>query len=382
MGLRMTDALDAVLDGEGSTSARLALASRGDALTPYLHAALERRFGVLDVVEPELTRLQRLGVAAFTLRPTRSAWAERFYKSGLATRLRSENAVEQLLALDERPDVVVQVHALFEQAVAPTALYIDCTHRQSAALWPAWNPLRGRALDDWYRREQRAYDAARHLFAFCEPTRRSLVEEYGVAPGKVTVVGAGANLRQLPAVRPLPEDGPPTVLFIGNDFVRKGGEVLLAAFAQVRRAVPDARLVLVGTRPAVAPRDGVEIIGRVHDRSRIAELYRSASVFCVPSFFDPYPLVLLEAMAFGVPVVTTEQAGTPEMVIDGETGRLIQAGNVSALAGALLEALRDPGTAERRAAAARRDVEQRFTWDHVVGRMAPVLESLGSGGDR
>jgi starch synthase len=378
----MTDALDAVLDREGPTRARIALASRGDALTPYLPAALERRFGALDVVEPELTRLQRLGVAALTVRPTRSAWAERFYKSGVATRLRSENAVEQLQALDERPDVVVQVHALFDQAVAPSALYIDCTHRQSAALWPAWNPLRGRALDDWYRREQRGYDAARHLFAFCEPTRRSLVEEYGVAPEKVTVVGAGANLRQLPAVRPLPEDGPPTVLFIGNDFVRKGGEVLLAAFAQVRRAVPDARLVLVGTRPAVAQGDGVEILGRVHDRSRIAELYRSASVFCVPSFFDPYPLVLLEAMAFGVPVVTTEQAGTPEMVTDGETGRLIRAGDASALAGAFLEALQDPSAAERRAAAARRDVEQRFTWDHVVDRMAPVLESLGSGRGR
>jgi glycosyltransferase involved in cell wall biosynthesis len=379
----MTDALEALIGRDRpSDAARIALASRGDALTPYLLDALERRFGGVREVHPELTTLQRLSVAALTVRPTRSAWAERFYKSGTATRLRSANAVEQLRALDERPDAVLQVHALFDQPVAPSLLYIDCTHRQSAALWPAWNPLRGRALDDWYRREQDTYDAARHLFAFCEPTRRSLVEEYGISPDKVTVVGAGANLRRLPAVRPLPQDGPPTILFIGNDFVRKGGEVLLEAFERVRLAVPDARLVLVGTRPSIAPREGVEVLGRVHDRSRIAELYRSASVFCVPSFFDPYPLVLLEAMAFGVPVVATEQMGTPEMVVDGETGRLVASGDASALAGALLDALQDPDAAERRAAAAREDVERRFTWDHVVDRMTPALESLGSGRSR
>jgi len=378
----MTDALTAVVGADRAATAHLALASRGDALTPYLRAALERRFGAVGRVEPELTAVQRLGVAALTVRPTRSAWAERFYKSGTATRLRSANAVEQLLALEERPDAVLQVHALFDQPVAPSVLYIDCTHRQSAALWQAWNPLRGRALDDWYRREQAAYDGARHLFAFCEPTRRSLVEEYGVPAEKVTVVGAGANLRRLPAVRPLPVGGPPTILFIGNDFVRKGGEVLLDAFDAVRRTVPDARLVLVGTRPSIAPRDGVEVLGRVRDRSRIAELYRSASVFCVPSFFDPYPLVLLEAMAFGVPVVATQQMGTPEMVVDGETGRLVRPGDAAALAAALLDALQDPDAAERRAAVARLDVERRFTWDHVVDRMTPALESLGSGRSR
>lgn len=259
----MTDALTAVAGAGRPTAARIALASRGDALTPYLHAALERRFGAVGRVDPELTAVQRLGVAALTVRPTRSAWAERFYKSGTATRLRSSNAVDQLRALEERPDAVLQVHALFDQSVAPSLLYVDCTHHQSAALWPAWNPLRGRALDDWYRREQAAYDGARHLFAFCEPTRRSLVEEYGIAPEKVTVVGAGANLHRLPAVRPLPREAPPTILFIGNDFGRKGGEILLSAFAAVRRAVPDARLVLVGTRPSVAPQEGVEVLGRV-----------------------------------------------------------------------------------------------------------------------
>ena len=379
----MTDrSIDTSERSTRSAAARLALASRGDALTPYLFEALERRFPVVGRIEPELTPLQRYTVAALTVRPSRSAWAERFYKSGVASGFRSASAVRRLRRLEERPDAVVQVHALFEQSEAPSTLYIDCTHRQSAEFWPPWNPLRGRALEDWYRREQRSYEAARHLFAFCEPTRRSLVDEYGIPPEKVSVVGAGANLPQLPAVRARRQDGAPTILFIGNDFVRKGGEVLLAAFEQVRLAIPDARLVLVGTRPSLTPRAGVEVLGRIRDRTRIAELYREAAVFCVPSFFDPYPLVLLEAMAFGVPVVATAQTGTPEMVEDGRTGRLVRAGDADALAVALLESLLHPDASERQAVAARRAVETRFTWDHVVERMAPALESLGSGRGR
>ena len=375
----MTDARTLEPVQDEAATARLALASRGDALTPYLFAALERRFRIVGRIDPELTPLQRYGVAALTVRPGRGAWAERFYKSVVGARLRSSSATRQLLALDERPDVVVQVHALFEQTVAPSTLYIDCTHHQSAEFWPAWNPLHGRALDEWYRREQRAYDAAEHLFAFSEPTRRSIIEDYGIAPAKVTVVGAGVNLPELPAVRTPSRTEAPTILFIGNDFVRKGGEVLLEAFREVRRSVPDARLVLVGTRPTVAPHAGVEVLGRVRDRARIAELYCEAAVFCVPSFFDPYPLVLLEAMAFGVPVVTTEQTGTPEMVTDGVTGGVVPTGDAAALAAALLAVLQDPDRADRLAAAARRDVEQRFTWAHVVDRMAPALDALSRG---
>jgi starch synthase len=373
----MTDLRTARIGEDVPTTTRLALASRGDALTPYLFAALERRFRVVGRIDPELTRVQRYGVAALTVRATREDWAERFYKSGAATRLRSANALKQLRALDEQPDVVVQVHALFDQPAAPSVLYIDCTHRQSAAFWPAWNPLHGRALEQWYRREQQSYDEARHLFAFSEPTRRSLVTDYGIAPEKVTVVGAGANLPELPTVH-RPAGGPPTILFIGNDFVRKGGEVLLEAFRRVRESVPDARLVLVGTRPAVPVQPGVEVLGRIRDRARIVELYRDATVFCLPSFFDPYPLVVLEAMAFGVPVVTTEQTGTPEMIAHGETGVLVPPGDAERLADALVASIRDPAASQRLAAAARRDVEGRFTWDDVVARMAPALEAAAS----
>ncbi len=357
---------------EGVRTRRLVLASRGDALTPYLAAALEHHYPVARL-DPELRPWQRYVTAAATVRPTRTAWVEAFYKSGLAYSLRTANARRGLR--DRAVDPVLQVHALFEVPGATALLYVDCTHRQAAEQWPAWNPLRGPALQRWYDRETRAYRSAAHLFAFSHATARSLVQDYGVPADRVSVVGAGINAYDLP--RPEPRtDAPPTVLFVGNDFARKGGPVLLEAFRQVRHEVPDARLLLVGATPPVAPQAGVEVLGRVHDRDRLHRLYRSSTAFCLPSLFDPFPLVLLEAMAHGMPVVATPTCGVPDLVDDGRHALLVPPGDPVALATALVSVLTDRARSDALGAAARARVVERFTWEQVVQRMAPVLDRV------
>lgn len=354
---------------------RLALASRGDALTPYLFGALERRFPVAGRIDPELTRLQRYLVAARTFRPKRTEWVERFYKSSLAYRLRSGNAARQIGRLADPFDAVLQVHALFDVPTVPSVLYIDCTHHQSAEQWPAWNPLSGPALQAWYDRERSEYLRAVHLFAFSEETRRSLIDDYGVPAERVTRVGAGINAHALPDPAPGASETP-TILFVGNDFIRKGGRVLLSAFEQVRREVPGARLVLVGTDPDIEPGDGVQVLGRINDREQIARLYREADVFALPSFFDPFPLVLMEAMSFGLPVVASRSCGIPEIVDESVTGELVTAGSVDELAAALAGLLRDPARARAMGDAGRRRVLASMTWDHVVDRMAGALTGV------
>lgn len=325
-------------------------------------------------LDPELTRVQRSVVAAATFRPSRSSWVERFYKSGLAHYLRSRNAGRQEAALGHPNDPVFQVHQLFDVPGRRSVLYIDCTHRQSARSWPAWNPLSGWALERWYARERAAFHGAEHIFAFSEPTRSSLLQDYGVHPDRVTVVGAGANFDELPAIPAARAE--PVILFIGNDFVRKGGQVLVDAFRIVRQRIPGARLQLAGSQPDVPPQPGLEVLGRIRDRGRVAELYAQARVFCLPSFFDPFPLVLLEAMAYGLPVIASTSCGIPEIVAEGRTGRLVAAGDVQATAAALVRLLNSPDEAARLGAAGRARVERFFTWDQVVERMVPELQHV------
>ena len=364
----------------------VALASRGDALTRYLAGALGRRYRISARTDPELPSWQRCLVAATTVRPSRNAWAEAFYKSSLAYRLRTANGNRQISALRRAEtvgdDPVLQVHALFELDDTRDVLYVDCTHRQSAEHWPAWNPLRGRALERWYQREGRAYRRARHVFAFSRATRDSLVEHYGVAPADVTVVGAGVNVDVMPPARRTggtARTGAPTVLMVGNDFERKGGPVLLEAFARLRAAHPGARLVLIGTDPQIGtPPPGVEVLGRVRERRRVLAAFAQADVFALPAVFDPLPLVVLEAMAFGVPVVTTGTCGIPDVITDGVDGVMVAPGDPAALAEALRDLVEHPERAGRIGAAGRERVTSAFTWDHVVARMAPVLDDLAA----
>ncbi len=364
-----------------SQSRGLLLASRGDALTPYLLTALAARYRVSAMIRPELTNLQRLNVAVGTFRPSRSAWSEQFYKSHRGYRMRSANASRLRAELNRPQDVVLQVHNLFEMTGARSLLYVDCTHEQSARQWPAWNPLRGAGLARWYAREQRAYAQAEHIFAFSQQTRQSLITSYAVTPERVSVVGAGANLDRLPLLAPVNRGqhdpaGTMNVLFVGNDFARKGGHVVLKAFADVHRQLPRARLQLVGTNPGIGPHAGVEVLGRIYDRERVSELYRQASVFVLPSFFDPMPLVLLEAMAYGLPCITTSSVGIPDIITHGRDGLMIPTGDAHALSQALLRMLTNPEVAARIGAAARRRVDEAFTWDHVIDRMAPVLDRM------
>ena len=363
---------------------RVVLAHRGDALVPHLAAALAQRYESAGEAYTDLTRAERLLVAAGTLRPVRRLWAERFFKSNLAVALRSRRAERTVSAIARPFDAIVQVHALFELADPRTAIYVDCTHQQSIRHWPDWNPLRGRALRAWLARERRQYHAASHVFAFSAEARDSLVNDYDLSPERVSVVGAGVNFADLPTDSHLAHPAQSherrpasqTILFVGNDFERKGGPELLEAFRLVRERVPRARLQIAGTPHPIAPQEGVDVLGRVNGREAMSQLYRDAAVFCLPSFFDPYPLVVLEAMAHGLPVVATPTCGVPEMVLDDGTGLLVEHGPdvVARLADALVRVLVDPSYAARLGAAGRRRVEERFLWPHVVDRMAPVLE--------
>jgi glycosyltransferase involved in cell wall biosynthesis len=357
---------------------RLALVSRGDPLTPYLFAALRERFPISGELSPDLTSWQRAFVGAGTFRTDREKWAQHFIKSPLGFRLRSRNTVRRLARLTQPYDLVFQVHGLSgAPAGRRSVIYVDCTHQQSAEQWTPWNPLSGSALKSWLQAEGETYREAAHLFSFSEETRETLEGYYGVDPDRITVTGAGLDLTTFPA--PAPRTGPPTILFVGHDFERKGGRQLLEAFRAVRSAVPDARLVLVGRRPELTRiPDGVEVLGPIEDRGRLARIYAGATVFTLPSLFEPYGLVVVEAMSFGLPVVATSTSGIRDIVRHGETGLLVPVGDPEALAHSLTTLLLDDTRAAAMGLAGRDLARSRFQWGQVVDRMAPALSQAAT----
>jgi glycosyltransferase involved in cell wall biosynthesis len=217
------------------------------------------------------------------------------------------------------------------------------------------------------------YHNAAHVFTMGAPARESLIADYGVAAERITVAGGGLTLERMP--EPGTPASEPVIVFVGRDFERKGGEVLLRAFAHVREQVPAARLELIGVERRPVP-PGVTSHGKLSDREALAAFYRRARVFCMPSLYEPYGFVFGEAMAHGIPCVGTTVQSIPELLDHGAAGLLVPPGDAVALADALLRLLRDEQLARDLGARGREYVERTQSWDLVAARVADTLAKI------
>ena len=151
-----------------------------------------------------------------------------------------------------------------------------------------------------------------------------------------------------------------------------GVDVVLRAFALIQQRIPEATLKVAGDGPCRAALhqlaaelklSNVEFLGMI-GRERMAELYNDSDCFLNGSRIDNQPLSILESFASGLPVVTTNAGGIPDMVTHGVTGLLVEMDNHEALASSAIELLEQPERAGRMVAAAREEC-RRYTWEAV-----------------
>lgn len=210
---------------------------------------------------------------------------------------------------------------------------------------------------------------------------RCLVE-HGVAPGKIVKIPFGADPERFtPALAPS-SDSRFVLLYVASVNYRKGTRYLLQAWREL--ALPNAELVLAGT-PDDAGRKMLEAyegsyryLGHVPWVS-LPELFRSASAFVLPSLAEGSALVTYMAMASGLPVIVTEDAGP--VATDGREGWVVPSRDVEALKAKILHLYEHRGEATAMGAAGRRLIEERYTWGHYHQRIAALHRALHSGGD-
>lgn len=285
-----------------------------------------------------------------------------------------------------RPDAVLQAGVLYSPGrfpLVPYHLYLDHTR----AIAERYEPLPGlvapvRFDPAWRAREQAVYRGAAAIFTMSEFVRGSLVTDYGVDPGRVHVVGAGPNVAPAAGEPALAREK--AILFVGRSFAPKGGPALLEAFRRVRRVHGDAQLWIVSRdAPADLPEGAVS--HGVLRNEELARLYARASVFALPTLREAFGLSLVEAMAFGLPVVATRLEAIPEIVSDAETGVLFPPGDVDALTRALADLLADPVRSRLLGTLGRARAAERFGWEQAASRMLAVLrpsKALGLASER
>lgn len=176
------------------------------------------------------------------------------------------------------------------------------------------------------------------------------------------------------------------VCVVGDVIPRKGMLHLVRALPAIMAAVGDVHVLSVGyargeyTRQVMAEAERLRVAERLTlagPRMDIDQILAAADVFALPSLEDTLPLAILEAMASGLPVVSTTIGGIPECVLDGQTGRLVPPGDSTRLAAALIQLLSDPQLRARWGAAGRQRVHQHFSrhsqiarWEHLMRRVA------------
>ena len=190
---------------------------------------------------------------------------------------------------------------------------------------------------------------------FLGPPRRKLRDEWGV------------------------RDGEKLVGFVGQLDERKGIADLLRAY-EILRKKARARLVFVGKGPL-----GTEIRRRAPQailagfRKDIPEVMKSLDVLVLPSYWEGFGIVLIEAMAAGRPVVATNVSSIPEIVVDGDTGLLVPVGKPDALAEALFRVLVDSALAKRLGETGRKRVLEQFTVDRMTDEWERLLREVVGG---
>ncbi len=216
--------------------------------------------------------------------------------------------------------------------------------------------------------------------AFMPRTRwcaESLVRDYGVDRRKIVISPAGLDLSHWRS-DPMREENPvPRILFVGNDFARKGGGFLLDLFT--RRLSDFASLCIVSRDPALRGRrfpTGVEWIGDAAGRNpeKLIAAYRQSDLFVFPTLKEHMGMVLTEAAAMGLPIIARDVGGVSEIVRDGENGLLMPPNADEARwEAAIMRLLSDKPMRVRLGMGSRKLAERHFSVAVLRSRLAQAL---------
>jgi spore coat protein SA len=222
--------------------------------------------------------------------------------------------------------------------------------------------------------------SSRNTANFCEKT-------YGIDAAGVEVIHSALDVGRFRPIQRAPSETF-NLLFVGNIVGNKGASLLVQAILNLKSRLPQIRLRMIGkgdkpyidrlreTANAGGAGENLEIVGYV-PYSELPAHYAWADVFVGPSAFEPGPgNIYLEAMASGRPVIACNSGGTPEVVLDGETGLLVNPESVEDLVAAIEKLAVDIPLREKLGRQAREWIESRFTLDRYIDKVESIYQAL------
>lgn len=279
--------------------------------------------------------------------------------------------------------------AVFNTQV-PAALSLGRARRRPAVLCLDITPIQYDQMADLYQHPTDRFELVRRLkhnanhrllgnadrlLPWSSWVRDSLVADYHVDPAKIEVLPPGVDLDFW-----VPDENRrgslPRILFVGGDFHRKGGALLLEAFQAL--APRSAELVLV-TRSELPAIPGVRVYNHLQPNSpELIQLYQSCDIFVLPTQAEAFGIAAVEACAAGLPVIATRVGGLRDIVLDGENGYLVPVQDPGTLTRRLEALITDPEMRRRLGLKSRQHASHHFDARKNAARMLEILVEIVS----
>jgi glycosyltransferase involved in cell wall biosynthesis len=269
------------------------------------------------------------------------------------------------MLMDQQADLAFtfQLQSIFDASLIGIPNFVYTDHTVLAALdYPDADPAKLYSRD-WIELEKLIYHNAAMIFTRSHNITHSLVEQYSCPPTKVACVYAGSNVELNQHENANDDFSNQNILFVGIDWVRKGGPVLVDAFQRLLKVYPNATLTIVGAKPGLNL-PGIQEVGLI-PIGQLEKYYQKASIFCLPTRDEPFGVVFVEALTQGLPIVTTNIGAIPDMVSDGKNGYLVPPGDVDTLFDALSKLLEAPEKCREFGEQGRILAETRYNWKSV-----------------
>jgi glycosyltransferase involved in cell wall biosynthesis len=346
----------------------------------YFFTALKKANYLYDAVSAEPSEAVKLFYKFTNFHPHMSTWKFKYYLDTGFYEAMTHAALRKIDVLNPTEyNVILQIGAWFNVSRHKdkrTVSYHDgnlATRLNSPYGYP---PISEKHIQSALYYEKKLYRNVDHLFTMSRWLADSFIKDFGIDSTKITPVGAGINL---PYVREIigKSYDQPRILFVGKDFERKGGKYLLEAFGMVKREIRDATLTIIGPPLEHLP-EGVRCLGYVSKTSKagletLLDEYSKATVFVMPSLYEPFGIVFAEAMAHKLPCIGTDICAMPEIIDHGKSGFLVPSQDARALAGRLIELLKDPSACHVFGENAYSKYRRCFTWEHVTQQLVNVI---------
>lgn len=272
---------------------------------------------------------------------------------------------------ETRYDAIIQTQCLCDSSGHGVPNYIYTDHTNLNNLNYKWTTVDKYLRTQTYvELERQAFLNATGVFVMSQNIRDSLITQYGVDPYKITMAYVGSNTTP-PQIHDDTKYNNKHIIFVGKDWERKGGPLLVEAFRDVVSAIPDATLSIVGCSPQVDVRN-CRVYGEV-DLAEVAKLYQKASVFCFPTVREPFGIVYVEAMLNKLPIVTNNMGAAPSLVTE-KNGYLLEH-NVDDYGNVLIELLKNPEKCRAMGEESYRIAREFYTWETVGRKMAERIKS-------